>query len=113
MSGPQAEEEVIGSRTDLERALETTITTFAYPYGEFDASTEGLVERAGFLGSCGVVDGFNDAATPVQALCRTEVFGTDSLITFALRLLGQRVRHRPRARLVPRTGRTASSANAL
>jgi GT2 family glycosyltransferase/peptidoglycan/xylan/chitin deacetylase (PgdA/CDA1 family) len=113
MSGPQAEEEVIGSRTDLERALGATITMFAYPYGEFDASIEDLVERAGFLGSCGVVEGFNDGATPVQALCRMEVFGTDSLITFALRLLGRRVRRRPRARLVTRTGRTASSADAL
>jgi peptidoglycan/xylan/chitin deacetylase (PgdA/CDA1 family) len=88
----EAESEIVGSRADLERALETPVTMFAYPYGEFDETAQALVERNGFLAGCGVGDCLNEAATPVQALCRIEVFGTDTPITFLRLLLGRRVR---------------------
>ena len=90
----EAESEIVGSRTDLERALETPVTMFAYPYGEFDETAQAMVERNGFLAGCGVGDCLNEAATPLQALCRVEIFGTDSLITFVRLLLGRRVRRR-------------------
>jgi glycosyltransferase involved in cell wall biosynthesis/peptidoglycan/xylan/chitin deacetylase (PgdA/CDA1 family) len=90
-----AEEEIAGSRADLERELGAAITLFAYPYGELDPATQGLAEGAGFLASCGVEQGLNDAATPLQALRRMEVYGTDSLVRFALGLMSGRIR-RPR-----------------
>jgi glycosyltransferase involved in cell wall biosynthesis len=80
----ELDQEVAGSRADLERALGQSIVAFAYPYGTLDATSYASVERAGFLGACGVRDGVNSAATPSHALHRTEVFGTDSLVTFAL-----------------------------
>ena len=57
---------------------------FAYPYGRFDPASQASVERAGFHAGCGVRDGMNSAGTPSHALHRTEVFGTDSLVRFAV-----------------------------
>jgi len=89
----ELDDEVAGSRADLERALGRSIVTFAYPYGIVDATSRASVERAGFLGACGVRNGMNGAGTPSDALHRTEVFGTDSLVTFALAVwLGDPVR---------------------
>jgi peptidoglycan/xylan/chitin deacetylase (PgdA/CDA1 family) len=42
------EEEVSGSRVDLERELGTPVHAFAYPGGGHDAAAVGAVERAGF-----------------------------------------------------------------
>ena len=75
---------VTGCRTDLETALGESVAAFAEPYGTDDARTAAAVEHAGFHGACGVRDGVNTVATPSYALHRTEVFGTDSLLRFAL-----------------------------
>jgi peptidoglycan/xylan/chitin deacetylase (PgdA/CDA1 family)/GT2 family glycosyltransferase len=77
-------EEMVGSRVDLERELESVSPLFAYPYGEHDESVRALAATAGFGGSCGVRSRKNNPGTPVHALCRTEVRGTDSLLRFAL-----------------------------
>jgi glycosyltransferase involved in cell wall biosynthesis/peptidoglycan/xylan/chitin deacetylase (PgdA/CDA1 family) len=80
------QEEVKGSRTDLERELGVPIRVFAYPYGEYDSTVQAVVEQAGFVGSCSVQSGMNSFQTPVHALRRTEIDGTDSLLRFVLNL---------------------------
>jgi glycosyltransferase involved in cell wall biosynthesis/peptidoglycan/xylan/chitin deacetylase (PgdA/CDA1 family) len=82
----QVEAEVARSRRDLERALGVPIHTFAYPYGEHDLDSQAAVERAGLLGACGVRRGLNSPVTPLYALHRTEIRGTDSLAHFVLAL---------------------------
>jgi peptidoglycan/xylan/chitin deacetylase (PgdA/CDA1 family) len=82
----EAEQEIAGSRDELEAALGTTITTFAYPYGSSSPEVREAVQRAGFLGACGVELGRNRLATDPYDLKRLEIRGTDSLIRFALTL---------------------------
>jgi peptidoglycan/xylan/chitin deacetylase (PgdA/CDA1 family)/GT2 family glycosyltransferase len=82
----QVQDEVRGSREELERELRVPICAFSYPYGKFDAATPPIVEQAGFLGACCSFSGVNDPATPRYALRRTEIHGTDSLVRFALAL---------------------------
>ena len=77
-------EEVAGSRQAIDGALGHPTETFAYPFGHFDAATAAAVERAGFLGACCSRSGVVDPATPLFALPRVEVRGTDSLRRFAL-----------------------------
>jgi hypothetical protein len=48
--------------------------------------TKEIVEGAGFLGGCGAASGLNTLITPLHALRRIEVYGTDSLLQFALAL---------------------------
>jgi peptidoglycan/xylan/chitin deacetylase (PgdA/CDA1 family) len=78
------DDEVAGSRADLETLLGHSVRTFAYPYGSLDAASVEAVERAGYDGAYCSHSGLNDPAAPGHALRRVEVRGTDSLLTFAL-----------------------------
>src|SRR5262249_25822166 len=49
-----AENEIAGSKRELERVLKTTVSAFAYPYGELNDETRRIVKEAGFAGACGV-----------------------------------------------------------
>jgi peptidoglycan/xylan/chitin deacetylase (PgdA/CDA1 family) len=80
----RAQEEIEGSKRDLEERLGIPIHAFAYPFGRLDAGVQALAERAGFLGSCSTDQGLNTPATTAHRLRRVEVTGTDSLLDFAL-----------------------------
>ncbi|MCK6619999.1 MAG: glycosyltransferase [Calditrichaceae bacterium] len=86
ISVEDARAEIAGSKADLESALQMPITTFAYPYGEFDEPVQDLVERTGFSGGCSADSGFNNWAIPLTALRRIEIEGTWSLLRFLLAL---------------------------
>jgi|GEM_PF-322812 len=79
-------DELEGSRLELEHALKQPIRTFAYPYGEFDNVTLDAAEKAGFWAACSVRRGLNTPVTPVYALRRTTIHGTDSLVHFVVAL---------------------------
>jgi peptidoglycan/xylan/chitin deacetylase (PgdA/CDA1 family) len=51
------EDEVTGSKVDLERLLGTAVTTFCYPFGHFDARVVAAVRRAGYGLACTVEHG--------------------------------------------------------
>jgi glycosyltransferase involved in cell wall biosynthesis len=78
----QAQEEIAGSKADLESALGLPIHTFAYPFGEYNEPIQALVESAGFMGGCTADPGSNSLVTPLTALRRIEVKGTWSLPRF-------------------------------
>ena len=86
IAGAEVEVEVAGSRGELEAALGSPVTAFAYPYGKTSAKIQEVVRDAGFLGACTTVPGHNRVAVDPYALRRLEVRGTDSLIRFALTL---------------------------
>jgi glycosyltransferase involved in cell wall biosynthesis len=81
-----AEREISGSRADLEHELGQPVTVFAYPYGDMDGTTQTLVQEAGFAVACSTLPGHNSPATASMALRRTEIYGTMSLLHFALTL---------------------------
>lgn len=58
----QMQNEIIGSKADLEAAGVSTIKAFAYPYGEWNSTTDSIVKSAGYLAartSLAVDQGFN------------------------------------------------------
>lgn len=77
-----AEDEIAGSRAELEQALGMPIVVFAYPFGEYDSTSLKIVEQTGFLGACGIRSGLNTPATLTYALHRTEIYGTDTFVHF-------------------------------
>jgi len=83
----EVEEEISGSKQDLERMLDVPIQTFAYPYGDFNPAVKAVAEKAGFRGSCSVEGGANSPRTPLHILRRVEVWGTDSFFRFLMTLL--------------------------
>lgn len=85
-SEQQARREIVGGREELERRLQRPIRTFAYPFGERNATSEKIVEETGFWGACGVEPGLNTLGTPPYALRRIEIEGTLPLSRFLLAL---------------------------
>jgi peptidoglycan/xylan/chitin deacetylase (PgdA/CDA1 family)/GT2 family glycosyltransferase len=97
VSPDRARTEIAGSRTELEQALGRPIPFFSYPHGKYDAVSRSLVEQTGFAGALTTRPGMNSPATPDFEMRRTEVYGTDSFMRFALALwLGDD--HLPRRR---------------
>jgi peptidoglycan/xylan/chitin deacetylase (PgdA/CDA1 family) len=84
------DDETARARAELEARL-GPMRHFAYPYGKVDEAATAAVERAGFESASGIEEGRNCAGTPLLALRRCEIRGTDSLLTFARTLvLGKR-----------------------
>jgi peptidoglycan/xylan/chitin deacetylase (PgdA/CDA1 family) len=69
ISREQMEDEIVGSKSDLE-AMGISIATFAYPYGEFNDDAEEIV-RSNFRGARIVQEGLNTRSTDAYLL-RTE-----------------------------------------
>lgn len=89
--------EVRGSRDDIERELGKLPPVFAYPFGDVDEQSRGVVQAAGFTAACGLRGGFNSPATDLLDLRRVEIRGADSILHFALSTwLGVRVDVLPR-----------------
>ncbi|MBI4776773.1 MAG: polysaccharide deacetylase family protein [Deltaproteobacteria bacterium] len=51
LSDPEAEEEILGSKLDLENQLGAPVDFFAYPYGSFKGRTAEIVQEAGYEGA--------------------------------------------------------------
>jgi peptidoglycan/xylan/chitin deacetylase (PgdA/CDA1 family) len=82
----ELEDEVGGSKRELEETLAVPVTTFAYPFGNVNDGVRAAVEEAGFLVACGVRSGRNVPATDRYDLRRLEVRGSDSLFRFIVML---------------------------
>jgi peptidoglycan/xylan/chitin deacetylase (PgdA/CDA1 family) len=60
----QAREEIAGCKEDLERALGSPVSFFAYPGGAFNRDVARLTQEAGFTGACSVIGpSRNDTST--------------------------------------------------
>jgi len=82
----QAWDEIEGSQRDLKALLGIPIPAFAYPYGEYNADAQAMVERSGFRVACTADAGLNTLMTSPYALRRAEVYGTDAWPRFLLAL---------------------------
>jgi peptidoglycan/xylan/chitin deacetylase (PgdA/CDA1 family) len=100
----QLDDELTGSLKDLEREIECSNFPLAYPYGRQDARAQAAAKRAGYSCAVGVEPGVNDPATPRFLLRRTEIYGTDSLLQFAVGVWLGKLPRLERARAVARTG---------
>jgi len=77
-----AQDEIAGSKAELEDRLGTEVSYFAYPYGKEDPATRDLVVGAGYLAACSTRSGFNRPGSDPYVLRRIDVFGTDRLWQF-------------------------------
>ncbi len=112
-SPEQAWDEIDGSRRDLQDVLGIPIPSFAYPYGEYNADVQAMVERSGFRIACTVDAGLNTLVTSPYALRRAEVYGTDAWPRFLLALwFGDAAAIFPRRRTRPAASPSASESPA-
>jgi peptidoglycan/xylan/chitin deacetylase (PgdA/CDA1 family) len=76
ISGPEAEDEIRGSRIELQNRIGAPVDLFAYPYGGRDNVTEAnrsLVRAAGYRCCCSGVAGVNRAGTDPHHLLRIPI----------------------------------------
>lgn len=86
LGGERADEEIGGSREDLEGSLDAPVPTFAYPYGEHDEQSVAAARRAGFLGACTTAPRHARFGDDPLLIPRIEVRGNDTALRFLRKL---------------------------
>ncbi len=84
----EAEEEIAGSKRELEKRLGRAVEAFSYPSGLFGVREERLAANAGFRIALTCEPGVNNRFTDRYALCRRQVDARDSLLDFRAKLGG-------------------------
>jgi peptidoglycan/xylan/chitin deacetylase (PgdA/CDA1 family) len=72
------DDEVAGSKRDLERLLDGSVEYFAYPFGRFDRRVSHAAAAAGYRAAFSVRSGFNRPGVDQYALRRIDIRGTDT-----------------------------------
>jgi peptidoglycan/xylan/chitin deacetylase (PgdA/CDA1 family) len=80
------EDEIAGSRADLEQSLGEPIQTFAYPYGRRDERAVGAARATGFIAACNTHPEHARLGDELMQVPRLEIRGTDSLPRFLRKL---------------------------
>jgi len=79
-------QELSDSRTTLENLLGNAVSSFAYPYGAWDARCAEAVQQAGYTAACTTRTGWALRDNAPYQLRRLTVFNTDTLSSFARKL---------------------------
>lgn len=67
LSSSQQQQEIVGSRQDIQAWGVGPVLSFAYPYGEYSSTTLDIVENAGFSSAAATIDGYvSPASDPYQ-----------------------------------------------
>ena len=80
------DEEITGSKLQLEELLGLPVSHFAYPYGLFDDDTLTCISGSGYQTACSTRSGFNREDIDPYLLRRIEVYGKDRLWHFKQKL---------------------------
>jgi peptidoglycan/xylan/chitin deacetylase (PgdA/CDA1 family) len=73
LSVQEQAEEIATSRSSIERMIGRSVSSFAYPFGEYDGTTAKLVREAGLRRACTVEPGLVSASTDPFRIPRYEV----------------------------------------
>lgn len=82
-------EELVRSRLTLEKGLEQTVLSIAYPYGDFDSAIRDLAGQCGYRIGLSCAHGFITEDSDPLALRRIEIGGDMDLATFRQTVMGQ------------------------
>jgi peptidoglycan/xylan/chitin deacetylase (PgdA/CDA1 family) len=88
ISTEKAWEEIYLSKQKLEKMLKSTVDTFAYPYGRFNAVHCHQLKNAGYQTAVTVAPGGNGGNENRFMLKRTEIANQDTIFDFANKLKG-------------------------
>ncbi|MBI3742111.1 MAG: polysaccharide deacetylase family protein [Chloroflexi bacterium] len=81
-----AMKEIVDSKIFLEKELGKPVTSFAYPFGEYNAVVIEMVKRAGFQSAVTIAPGYLQRADELFTLKRVRVSYRDTLQDFIARL---------------------------
>lgn len=86
LAGSALDDEVSGSRDELEALLGQPVLSFAYPYGRYQPETLKAVVRAGYQHACSTRGGRHNPADDPYALRRITVYREDDPDHFVRKL---------------------------
>lgn len=78
--------ELVDSKSMLEDALDHEVTSFAYPYGDWNARVASATEQAGYKAACTTRTGWAMRDKHPFTLRRITVYNTDTVSTLARKL---------------------------
>ncbi|WP_037375897.1 polysaccharide deacetylase family protein [Sedimenticola selenatireducens] len=79
--------EIVAARTELQESFAQDISSFAYPFGIYDAEDVSICADAGFLSAVTTVEGIDrDRFSNPYLLKRVKISGKDSMFAFRLRM---------------------------
>lgn len=79
--------EIKGCRDQLEDQFRTVISSFAYPFGIYDALDVSLAKKAGFVSAVTTIEGIDtDLLASSHELSRVKISGKDNRLAFRLRM---------------------------
>lgn len=114
LDAPRLKQELADSKSALHALLNDDITSFAYPYGDWDARCAAAVREAGYTAACTTQSGWALRDRDAYTLRRLTVFNTDTVSTLARKLATgdndvswSRTAHRMGQRFQTRLGRRA------
>jgi peptidoglycan/xylan/chitin deacetylase (PgdA/CDA1 family) len=84
-----AEDEIRGSKADLEDHLGVPIPSFAYPHGYYSRDVQSIVREAGYTSACGVKHAVSSTGDDALALARIIVSADTAVSDLAALLRGQ------------------------
>ena len=93
LSEPELDDEVAGSKRELERLLAVPVTQFCYPYGAAGLREREAARRAGFVAAVTVQRGRVLPGADVMDLPRVMVGGHHAPHVFPLQLLTRHEDH--------------------
>ncbi len=86
LSYEDAVREIEGSRKYLEDKTGTPIENFTYPYGDYNEVIIDIVKNHGYKTACSTLPGFNTEKDNIFELRRLDIYGSDTLLQFAIKL---------------------------
>lgn len=86
LSPKDANIEIKVSKQVLEDRLRIPIHHFAYPYGDKSDWVINMVRETGYKTACSTRSGFNSKEVSLFELRRLDLYGTDSLLAFAIKV---------------------------
>jgi len=78
--------EIEDSKKLLEDRLGVPVNHFAYPYGDTNRIIVNVIKECGYKTACSTKSGFNTSGINLFELRRLEIYGTDSIWRFAIKL---------------------------
>ncbi len=84
----KAKAEIAESKLAIENVLGKEVTSFCYPFGDFNEPVKKMVQEYAYLGACTISPGKNTLRTDPFALMTTEISAKDTLFDFEKKLAG-------------------------
>jgi peptidoglycan/xylan/chitin deacetylase (PgdA/CDA1 family) len=92
---PEAREEIVRSKSEMEQHLNRPVETFAYPFGYHNVAVRELVQDAGFTSACAVKHALSTVDDDRFALSRIIIVADTSVDRFTDLLAGRNLRVAP------------------